>query len=118
MKKPVVIAINHKRNTEAALASLNSDLDSKPQSKGDKLFSFTTAKTGRLREILDDKLDEMFQADPSLSYELHYDCFGNRIHCVDCDKIIPLKVKVCWNKGKWFCRPCYEKQFEVLNKRR
>ena len=64
MKKPTVIAIHHKRNTQAALASLNNDLDSKPPSKGDKLFSFTTAKTGKLRRILRDKLDEMVDDQP------------------------------------------------------
>ena len=41
-------------------------MDSKPPSKGDKLFSFTTAKTGKLRKFLDDKLDEMFQVNPNL----------------------------------------------------
>ena len=66
MNKSKVIAINHKRNTQAALASLNNDLDGEPLSKGDKLFLFTTAKTGKLRKFLDDKLDEMFQVDPNL----------------------------------------------------
>ncbi len=64
MRKSKVIAINHKRNTQAALSSLNNDLDGKPPSKGDRLFYFTTAKTGKLRKFLDDKLDEMFQVDP------------------------------------------------------
>ena len=67
MKKSSVIAINHKRNTQAALASMNNDLDSIPPSKGDKLFCFTTAKTGKLRKFLDGKLDEMFQVDPNLN---------------------------------------------------
>ena len=53
-----------KKMIHPALVSMDEDFDSKPPSKGVKLFIFTIAKTGKLRKFLDDKLDEMFQVDP------------------------------------------------------